>query len=70
MSDDDETTEEPKPDLLAILDAFEPMRETMRGVVAMFCADGFTIEQARALAVNCATGYRFNATTDDEEPDE
>jgi hypothetical protein len=58
MSDDDE---KPEIDLLAILDEFEPMREMMRGLVAVFVADGFTEEQARPLAVTVATGYRFNS---------
>lgn len=63
MSDD----EAPQIDYLAIIDSFDPMRETMRGIVAMFVADGFTDEQARALAVTTATGYRFN--TDNGEPE-
>ncbi len=60
MSDD-----EPKIDFLAILDGYEPMRETMRGIVAMFITDGFTDEQARALAVTTVTGYRFNSAGDE-----
>jgi len=54
-------------DYLAIIDGFEPMRETLRGIVAMFVADGFTDEQARALAVNCVTGYRFNTESGEAE---
>jgi hypothetical protein len=50
---DDETPEQP--DLLAILDAFEPMRETLRGIVAAFVTDGFSDEQARVLAVHILT---------------
>lgn len=50
----------PEVDFLAILDGFEPMRETLRGIVAMFVSDGFTDEQARALAVTTWTGYRFS----------
>lgn len=63
MSEDEET---PQIDYLAIIDGFEPMRETMRGIVAMFVSDGFTEEQARALAVTTATGYRFNASEGDQ----
>lgn len=57
MSDDDET---PQVDLLTIIDDYEPMREVLRGIVAIFISDGFTDEQARALAVTTVTGYRFN----------
>jgi hypothetical protein len=38
-------------DPLSMIDEFEPMRETLRGIVAMFVADGFTDDQARELAV-------------------
>ena len=59
MTEDNGTDETPI-DLLAIIDAFEPMRESVRGVVAMFRADGFDDDSARALAVTTITGWRFN----------
>lgn len=37
-------------DPLGIFDEFEPFRETIRGLVAMFRQDGFDEEQARELA--------------------
>lgn len=55
----------PTSDLLAILDAYQPMREAVRGLVAMFVSDGFTDEGARALTVHAVCGYRFNLPTDD-----
>lgn len=69
MSNEDEV--KPAIDYLAIIDGYEPMREMLRGIVAMFVADGFTDEQARALAVYTATGYRFNddsGSTETERP--
>ena len=42
-------------DPLQVLDEFEPIRETCRGLVAAFVADGFTVEQARALVIHIVT---------------
>lgn len=42
-------------DPLVLVDNFEPLRETLRGIVAMFVADGFTDEQARQLTVHMFT---------------
>jgi hypothetical protein len=36
-------------DALSVLDMFEPVREELRGVVAIFVQDGFTEEQAREM---------------------
>jgi hypothetical protein len=47
MSDEDEPMDDP----LAFFDGIEPLRETLRGMVAAFVADGFTDQQARKIAV-------------------
>jgi hypothetical protein len=42
-------------DPLALIDSLEPLRETVRGMVAIFVQDGFTEEQARELVVHFIT---------------
>lgn len=66
MSDLPDPGEPSGPDLLAIIDAFDQSRELVRGVVAMFRSDGFSDAEARALAVNALTGYRYTYEVGDD----
>lgn len=51
------------PDPLAILDALNELRETLRGMVAGLITDGFTDEQARVLVVRILSAPPTTDTT-------